>query len=107
MQAAEDWSTLDRAPIRRLYFSWLWTVFLQPEMRPILMVVVEVFVQDPPKMPLVEDNHLIQALPPDRPDHPLDVRVLPRLMWRRQHLLDVQSGDSTREVLAVLPVSVS
>jgi len=33
--------------------------------------------QHPPQMPLVEHDHVVHALPPDRSHHPLDVTVLP------------------------------
>jgi hypothetical protein len=48
-------------------------------------------------MTLVEDDDLIQALPPDRADHALDVSVLPRLAWRRDDLSDSHRIDPLAE----------
>ena len=42
------------------------------------VVVVHVRCKDVAQMAFVEDDELIQALPPDRADHALDVSVLPR-----------------------------
>src|SRR5229473_8066154 len=42
------------------------------------VVIVHVRCKDVAQMALVEDDDLIQALPPDRADHALDVSVLPR-----------------------------
>jgi len=37
-----------------------------------------------------ENDHVIQALPPNGADHALDVRTLPRRSWRSQHFLNAQ-----------------
>src|SRR5215471_498676 len=37
-----------------------------------------------------ENDHVIQALPPNGADHPLDVRTLPRRSWRSQQFLNAQ-----------------
>jgi hypothetical protein len=37
-------------------------------------------------MPLVEDDHLVQALAPDTPKQPLDVGVVPGTLWSDQHV---------------------
>lgn len=47
-------------------------------MSPTAMVVVQVVPEYSPQMSLVQNDHVIQALAPNRTDHPLDVRVLPR-----------------------------
>jgi hypothetical protein len=42
------------------------------------VVIVHVRYKNLAQMAFVEDDDLIQALPPDRADHALDVSVLPR-----------------------------
>ena len=42
------------------------------------MVIIHVRCKNVAQMAFVEDDDLIQALPPDRTDHALDVSVLPR-----------------------------
>jgi hypothetical protein len=44
-----------------------------------LMVVSEIAGQDAVEVSLAENEHVIQALAPDRADEPLRERVLPRL----------------------------
>ena len=57
------------------------------------MVVVQVVPENTPEVPLVQDDHVIQTFPPDRPDRPLDIWVLPGRAVRGQDLLDAQGGD--------------
>jgi len=38
-------------------------------------------------MPLVQDDHLVQALASDTPNQTLDIRMLPGTLWRGQHFL--------------------
>ena len=53
------------------------TILVEREMGSGSVVVVHVRCKDVAQMALVEDDDLIQALPPDRADHALDVSVLP------------------------------
>jgi hypothetical protein len=46
------------------------------------MVVSEIAGQDATEVALAEDEHVIQALAPDRADEPLHERVLPRALRR-------------------------
>ena len=90
MQSAEDRPAPDWSSIRRLNLSGLGYLLLQPKMRPVAMVVVEVLVENPPQMLVVEDDHMIQAFPPDRPDRSFDVRILPRRVRRGEDLFDLE-----------------
>jgi len=42
------------------------------------MVILEVTIQEPPQMALMQDDHVIQALATNAPDEPLHRGVLPR-----------------------------
>jgi hypothetical protein len=55
----------------------------------------------------VEDDHVIQALAPNRADQALDVGALPRRPRRRQHLLDAQVLDQLSEVVAEDSIAIS
>ena len=57
-------------------------------------------------MPLVEDNHVVETLSSQGPDHPLDERTLPRRARRCQDLLDAESLNPLGEGRAVDAVSV-
>ena len=45
---------------------------IQREVAAVLVVIREVPGEDPPKVVLVEDDHVVEAVPADRADEPLD-----------------------------------
>ena len=58
-------------------------------------------------MAFVKDDDVVQALPPDRPDHALDVSVLPRGACCRDELSDSHRRDPLAEDRAVRGVAVA
>jgi hypothetical protein len=54
-----------------------------------------------------EDEHVIQALAPDRADEPLHERVLPRALRRGEKLLDPHALHAVPELVAVNVVAVA
>ena len=98
MKTPENGLGINVAILWRLDRPGLRTVLLQPKMSPAPVIVVQVVPKDSAEMPLVQDDHVIQAFPPDRPDHPLDVWVLPGRSLGRPDLLDAQRGDPASEV---------
>jgi hypothetical protein len=71
---------LDRPEVRR--------VLVEGEVGARLMVIGEVAGQDAAEVALAEDEHVIQALTPDRADESFRERILPRAVRCRKHLLD-------------------
>ena len=71
------------------------------------MIVVDVFAQDSPEVPLVEDDHMIETLAPNASNDPFDVGALPRGVRRRRNLLDVESRNAPFEVRPVDSIPVS
>ncbi len=67
------------ARTRRTGRARLRTVFGERQMGPGSMVVVDVGRQDPLQVMRVQDNNVIEAFPPDRPDDALDIGILPGL----------------------------
>jgi hypothetical protein len=51
-------------------------VLSQRQVRPGLLVVFEVRLQDAAQASFIQDNHVIQALATNRPDQPLNVSVI-------------------------------
>ena len=49
----------------------------EPVVRPGLFVVLEVMSKNPPRVVLIQHDHMVETLPPRRSDEPLDVRILP------------------------------
>ena len=63
--------------VARVDEAWIRAIFSQGQMRSGSLVIVPVRREDAMQMPLVEDDEMIQTLPPDRPDGSLDGRILP------------------------------
>jgi len=79
VQAADHRSVDDLSSFATVDCSRLGAVLRPPQMRPWPMVVPQVLAEHAAQLPFVADHHVTQALPPSRPDHALDERVLP---WR-------------------------
>jgi hypothetical protein len=62
-------------------------VLVEREVCARLMVVSEIAGQDAVEVSLAENEHVIQALAPDRADEPLREGILPRAVRRRENLL--------------------
>src|SRR5215469_8189738 len=58
-------------------------------------------------MSVAEDDHVIEALPPDASNHSLRVRILPRASWSDPHFLNTHILDSLSEMLGIDSVSIS
>ncbi len=56
-------------------------------MSPARVIVIEIVAKNPPQMPLVEDNHMIQTVTAYRSDNAFNIRVLPRRARRRDDLI--------------------
>ncbi len=58
-------------------------------------------------MSFVDHEHVVETLPPNRSDQPLDERILPRRARCDENLLDSHAAYSIREAGTVDPVSVT
>ena len=107
MEAADlgnDYHSPHRAPLHR---SWLGGIFLERQMSPAGMIVVDVLSQDSPEVSLVEDDHVVETLAPNASNQPFDVRILPRRARRRPNLVDADSCDALAEVPIIDSISLS
>ena len=73
MQTADLGYSNDGPEHRRLNDSRNRCIPLQGEMGPGLVVVADVFAEDPSEMVLTEDDQVVQTFAPDRPDDSLGV----------------------------------
>ena len=89
---------LDRSPVR--------CVPAQRQVRTRPVVVVEIRCEDPPQVPLVEDDHVVQAFPHDGPDHPFRKRILPRRPWGSDDFLDAHSNNASTKHGSVDAVAI-
>lgn len=65
-----------------------------------MVVIAEILLQHSAQMLFRQDDHVVEALAADAADQPLCVCILPRRMRRSDHLLDLQSFDSTVELFS-------
>jgi hypothetical protein len=82
-------------------------VLVAREMSASLLIVAEVAGQDATEVSLAEDEHVIQALEPDRADEPLHERVLPRTLRRCEKLLDPHALHAVPKWLPINSVAVA
>ena len=66
------------AVVRRMAGAGIRAIFVEREMCPRTVIVVDVRRQDPAQMALIDHEYVIQALATNRADDPLDVGILPR-----------------------------
>ena len=76
-------------------------------MRTHRVVVLDVLTKHPPQMPFVDGDDVIEALAPERPDHPLGDGVGVRRAHRSQNRLDPEPSSASDEVPAIATVAVS
>lgn len=82
----------DLATLGWLDESAFGAILAQRKMRARAMVIVQARSQDRPQVHLVQDDHVIQNLSPDRAEHALDEWALPRRSRR-----DEDFSDTDRE----------
>src|SRR6266849_3461510 len=101
MQPADLGDSDDGTKRRRLNAPRDRRIPLQGEMWTRDVVVVDVVTQDAPQVPFAEDDQVVQAFPPDRPDDSFGVGVLPGRLWGGEDLTDTDRPDDPPEFVAV------
>ena len=107
VQAADFGKLQDLSRRRRLDGPEVWGVLVEREVGSGLMVVGEIAGQDAAEVSLAEDEHVIQALAPDRADEPLREGVLPRALRRRENLLDPHAPHAVPKWLTIDLVTIT
>ena len=73
MVEATNFGDFDHAsPTEVLDFAMLGAVHLKREMRAPVVIAVEGVAYHSPQMSLIQDDDVVEALPPDGSDHPFD-----------------------------------
>jgi hypothetical protein len=106
VQAANLGNGDDLTGSRTLCRAFHWAIFGEREVSPGSMVVVDVGQENAPKVPLVEDDNVIETFSTDRADDALDVRILPRGSCCRDDLLNSHSPDALTESMTIRSVPV-
>lgn len=108
VQPAKHRRSHDGAEVGQLRLSAKRRAALQSLVWAMTVVVgEEEFFEHSPQMVLAQDNQMVEALPPNGPDQSLDVRILPRAVWRRRAILDPDRRDALLEHPAVDGVVVA
>ena len=71
------------------------------------MIILKIRSQDASQVSLVQHDHMIQTLSPDRADQAFCVRILPRRARRRDHFFDVHVPYALLENMAVDSVAIT
>src|SRR3979490_998641 len=90
-----------------LYRARDWCILVQRPMRSDTVVVMGVRFQNPAQMRLAQDNHMIDALTPDRSDQPFGKAILPRRGWGSGLVPDAHGAQSARDDAAIDPVAIA
>ncbi len=107
MQAADLGDSHDGTERRRLNATRCRGIPLQGKMRPGHVVVADVIAEDLSEMILAEDDQVVLAFAPDRPDDSLGVGVLPGRLRGADDLLDAQPRQAMTEAIAVDGVPIT
>ena len=75
----------------------LWTVFGQAQVRPVLVIVVQVSMQKPKQMLLTQRDHVVEKLSPHGSNPALRGRILPGAMERDALGLGSERFNQTRQ----------
>src|SRR4051794_35251867 len=75
------------------------SVFAERQMRTTPRVVFDQHPEPAPQIPLADDDDVVQALPANRSNYPLDVCPLPWRAPSRQHLLNSEGFDLLHKLL--------
>ena len=97
----------DRSLLGRLHGSGVRALHGQREKRPPAMVGVRIAGPEAPEVALVEDHHPIQTLPPDAPDHPLGIGILPGAPRGGQDLVDAQVRHAALKPRAIHGIAIA
>src|ERR1700730_3098241 len=76
-------------------------------MRSDAVVVMGVRFRNATQMRLAQDNHMIDALAPDRSDQPFSKAILPRRGWCNGPIQDAHGSQSACDDGAIAPIAIT
>ena len=94
-------------PFRRFNLALNRGVPIQGQVRPRFVVIIEVLIQNPQQVSLVEHDDVMKALASDGADHPLRVRILPWGSWCYYDFFDSRVLDPLAEKVTVDGVAIA
>ena len=100
METAELWNRYNPPAFWRLHHPRFRRVLTQREVCSGRVIVGHERPHMPMQRGFVEDNHVVQTLPPNCSDHTLHLDPLLRRSWRRQHFPDAHFRNLSGEIVA-------
>ena len=97
VEPADFWSHHDATRADSLDAAGLGCVFAERQVSTGAVVIRQVGSKHVPKVSLVDDNHMVEALATDRTDHAFDVGILPRRTWCRAEGRETERVDGAVE----------
>ena len=94
METADLWKGDYLSRLGGLDRPWHGTVLAQSKVRARTVIVIQIGSENTSQMAFIENDDVIEALPPDRADNPFNVGILP---WRtrcRDDFIDAHGLDS-------------
>src|SRR6516162_61887 len=101
VQTANFWQFHHSAEFGRLNSARNRCVLVEGQMSARASVIRKIGIQHSSETRLVDDDHVIQAFSPYRPDQPLRVGILPGRAWSTKHLFDAQPFGRLTEYLPI------
>jgi hypothetical protein len=71
------------------------------------VIIPEILLEKAPKVSVIYNNHVVQALTSDATDQALRVAILPRAFWCDRYFLDTYSFNTQSELLTVDSIAIS
>ena len=71
------------------------------------MVITKVTFQNSTEVPLVDHDHVVQALAANTSDNPFRVAILPRAARRYRNFSETQSVNACTEIMTIDPITIS
>jgi hypothetical protein len=102
MKAANLRNGNDRALSSGFGCSWDGRVLIKPLTGPGIMIVAEIFLQNPSGMFFGNYNYMVEALSANTTDHSFRVRILPRRVGSGDHFFDSHSSHSSPKIVSIL-----
>ena len=108
MQTAESWHRCDIGSDRCAFcpFSACWSLLLQPEVRPVVVVVANILVHEPFQMMLIEHDHMVEQVATAVADEALSNAVLPRAFERSANGFHTKDFRSCQDFSAKSGIAV-
>jgi hypothetical protein len=108
MMQSADLGNLDhRAKCWRFDGTTTRRILVKRQVRPATRVILEIVSEDSAHAKRVEHNDVVQALPPDGADEPLNVSVLPGTLWGSEHFVNSHRLGGLQELVPITAIAVA